>query len=277
MNADARISRYLTSDQWIKVDIVEMGSLWDRIRRHHPSYEAHQSATLAQGLMATLLLLGRSDFLQRVQLMIKSSGGIRRIIGDAWPDGSLRGFCDLGSPEAPTPFESPGTIQVMRSQPSGEPYQGLLPLVEGDLGKQLEAYFQQSEQIQASVHLWCDPLTGLGGALKVEPLPLCPPSRLGRLIQALEGLDVVPFEERTTEFLMSWINQGEGGRLLTSTSAHYACRCNRDELVRILRGFSQDEKEHLFATQNSTEIRCDYCAEVYMIRASELMTPEVTS
>lgn len=126
--------------------------------------------------------------------MIKSSGGITRLIGDVWPDGSLGGFCDLGSPEAPTPFEPPGTIQVIRSQPSGEPYQGLLPLVEGDLGKQWEAYFQQSEQIQASVHLWCDPLTGIGAALS-RTSSSRPPSRLAQLIRAPEGLDVVPLEQ----------------------------------------------------------------------------------
>lgn len=277
MKEDAKISRFMTADQWIKLDIVEMGPLWDRIRRHHPSYDATQAAVLAEGLMATLLLLGRSDFLQRVQLMIKSSGRIKNLITDAWPDGSIRGFCDAGSPQASLPLELPGSIQVMRSQPSGEPYMGLLPLVEGGIDKQLEAYFQQSEQIQTSVHLWCDPLTGLGGALKVEPLPLCPPTRLARLIQALEGLEVVPFEERTTEFLAAWINQGEGYQLLTSTDVRYACRCNRDDLVRIMRGFSSEEKQHLFETQDHTEVRCDYCAEVFIIRASDLTTEEVNS
>jgi len=276
MKEDAKISRFMTADQWIKVDIVEMGPLWDRIRRHHPSYDAPQSAILAEGLMATLLLLGRSDFLQRVQFMVKSSGHIKNLMADAWPDGSIRGFCDLGSSQEASSLELPGSIQVMRSQPSGEPYRGLLPLVEGGLDKQLEAYFQQSEQIETSVHLWCDPLTGLGGALKVEPLPLCPTERLSRLIQALEGLDVVPFEERTTEFLATWINQGEGCQLLTSSDIRYACRCNRNDLVRIMKGFSPEEKQHLFDVQDHTEVRCDYCSEVFIIRPSDLTSEGIS-
>jgi redox-regulated HSP33 family molecular chaperone len=44
-----------------------------------------------------------------------------------------------------------------------------------------------------------------------------------------------------------------------------------------MRGFSSEEKQHLFETQDHTEVRCDYCAEVFIIRASDLTTEEVNS
>ena len=83
MKEDAQISRFMTADQWIKVDIVEVGPLWDRIRRHHPSYDAPQSAILAEGLMATLLLLGDQIFFSvynswsKVRATLKTSWQMR--------------------------------------------------------------------------------------------------------------------------------------------------------------------------------------------------------
>jgi len=86
----------------------------------------------------------------------------------------------------------------------------------------------------------------------------------------------VPFEERTTEFLATWINQGEGCQLLTSSDIRYACRCNRNDLVRIMKGFSPEEKQHLFDVQDHTEVRCDYCSEVFIIRPSDLTSEGIS-
>ena len=74
-------------------------------------------------------------------------------MGDAWPDVSIRGFCDAAPNTSDAMLALPDNIQVVRSQPSGEPYRGRVSLLEGPLSKKLEAYFKQSEQIQASIHL----------------------------------------------------------------------------------------------------------------------------
>lgn len=165
----------------------------------------------------------------------------------------------------------PGILQVMRSNPAGKPYIGKLAMAAGPLQAQIEAYLQQSEQIQASLTLWCEPSTGESGGLLVEPMPDCPAERMKVLVAALECLEVVPLWERTPEFLARWINQGDGSDLLAATEVHYRCRCSRETLVATLNGFGPDKVRDLFQDGEGLEVRCDYCGKAYTIAPEDLL------
>jgi molecular chaperone Hsp33 len=267
----ARLVRALTDDRHIRFATIQATPLWDGVRRSHPHLEAGACAALTQQLAAVSLLQSRSGFNERLQILLKGAGRAKAVVADSWPDGTLRGVLDTAEPDPGGAWvHGPGLLQVMRSNASGQPYIGTLELVEGDLAKQVEAYLQQSEQVQASLTLWSEESTGVSGGLLVEPLPDCPPERLGRLVQALDGLEVVPFWERTPEFLLSWINQGEGATVLTEMELGYRCRCQRETLVSTLSGFTEGQIEDLFRAGDPIEVRCDYCGKVYPIARAEL-------
>ncbi len=267
----ARLVRALTDDRHIRFAALQATPLWDGVRRSHPHLEAGACAALTGALSAVSLLQSRGGFHERLQILLKGAGRAKAVVADSWPDGTLRGVLDTAeSPAAPDWVAGPGLLQVMRSNASGQPYIGTLELVEGDLAKQVEAYLQQSEQVQASLTLWSEEDTGVSGGLLVEPLPGCPPERLGRLVQALDGLEVVPFWERTPDFLLSWINQGPGATVLSETELAYRCRCARETLVATMSGFSSEQVEDLFREGDPIEVRCDYCGTVYPITRAEL-------
>lgn len=271
----ARLVRALTDDRHIRFAALQATPLWDGVRRSHPHLEAGACAALTENLAAASLLQSRGGFSERLQILLKGAGRAKAIVADSWPDGTLRGVLDVAEPD-PGPDGSvawvagPGLLQVMRSNAKGQPYIGNLELVEGDLAKQVEAYLQQSEQVQASLTLWCDEGSGVAGGLMVEPLPDCPPARLERLVQALEGLEVVPLWERTPEFLLDWINRGQGATVLTDAQLDYRCRCRKESLVGTLAGFTGAQREDLFAEGDPLEVRCDYCGKVYRISRADL-------
>lgn len=270
--ASARIVRALTADTHIRLAALEARPLWDGVRRGHPHLEAQACACLVELLAGTLLLQSRTLFGERLQLLVRGAGRARAVVSDSWPDGMIRGVLDEaeGPPDRPW-LAAPGLLQVMRSGPKGEPYIGKLPLVDGGIGNQIEAYLQQSEQIQASLTLWCDPATGEAGGLLVEPLPQCPPERMRRLVDALEGLEVVPFWERDPEFLIRWVNQGEGATPLSAHEIEYRCRCSKEGLLAALAGFSREKMEEVFAAGSPAEVRCDYCGQSYAIHREEVL------
>lgn len=270
--AKAQVVRALTTDHYIRLATLDARPLWDAVRRGHPGLEADACATLTELLAATLLLQSRSLFVERLQVMIRSSGQARAIVADAWPDGTLRGLLDLGPDQPAAPWlEEPGVFQVMRSGTRGEPYVGKLPLVPGGISTQFEAYLQHSEQIQASLTVWCDPGTGESGGLMVEPLPACPPERMQRLVDAVEGLEVVPIWERDPDFLLRWINQGNGAERLSTHDIEYRCRCSHEALLSVLRSFPADRLEELFAEGRPAEVRCDYCGRAYAIHREDVV------
>lgn len=267
----ARLVRALTDDRHIRFASLQATPLWDGVRRSHPHLEAGACAALTEALSAVSLLQSRGGFHERLQILLKGAGRAKAVVADSWPDGTLRGVLDTAEASAgPAWVQGPGLLQVMRSNASGQPYIGTLELVVGDLAKQVEAYLQQSEQVQASLTLWSEEGTGVSGGLLVEPMPDCPPERLGRLVQALEGLEVVPLWERTPDFLLSWINQGPGATVLSETELAYRCRCARETLVATMSGFSTEQVEDLFREGDPIEVRCDYCGKVYPITRAEL-------
>jgi molecular chaperone Hsp33 len=265
----------LTRDRFIRLSSLDASPLWDGVRRGHPHLAPEACACLTELLSATALLQGRTAFAERLQMLIKGAGRARAVVADCWPDGTIRGVLDLATEVSGDWVAAPGLLQVMRSNATGQPYIGNLPLVEGGVQVQVEHYLQQSEQIQASLTLWCDPGTGEAGGLLVEPLPDCPPTRLARLIQAIEGLEVVPYWERTAEFLAAWISQGEGTEEPTVTELFYRCRCTREALLEALRRFPPEQKADLFKGEEPLEVRCDYCGALYPITRDDLMSGEV--
>lgn len=267
----AQVVKSLTRDRHIRLSSLNATPLWDGVRRGHPHLEPEACACLTELLSATALLQSRTLFAERLQLLVKGTGRAKAVVADSWPDGTIRGVLDPGPAEAAPWIAGPGVFQVMRSNASGQPYVGHLPLVEGGIQVQVEHYLQQSEQIQASLTLWCDPGTGEAGGLLVEPLPDCPPERLGRLVQAIEGLEVVPLWERTPDFLAAWVSQGEGADDLVATEIFYRCRCTRDTLLETLRRFPEEQKAGLFAEPGPVEVRCDYCGTMYPVSREDLL------
>ncbi|GLH73361.1 33 kDa chaperonin [Geothrix limicola] len=270
----SRVLKALTKDRHIRLSSLDASPLWDGVRRGHPHLDPDACACLTELLSATALLQGRTVFAERLQLLVKGSGRAKAVVADSWPDGTIRGVLDLGDPGAQDWIAAPGLLQVMRSNVAGQPYIGNLELVEGGIQVQVEHYLQSSEQIQASLTLWCDPGTGEAGGLLVEPLPDCPPARLARLVQAIEGLEVVPYWERTAEFLAAWVAQGEGTDDLVATDLYYRCRCTREALLETLRRFSEAQKADLFQDEGPLEVRCDYCGTRYPISRADLLTGE---
>ena len=268
------VLKALTRDRFIRFSSLDASPLWDGVRRGHPHLDPEACACLTGLLSATALFQGRTAFEERLQILVKGSGRAKAVVADCWPDGTIRGVLDLGAVEAGDWVAAPGLLQVMRSNATGQPYIGNLPLVAGGIQAQVEYYLQQSEQIQASLTLWCDPGTGEAGGLLVEPLPDCPPARLERLVQAIEDLEVVPYWERTAEFLASWVSQGEGIEESVATELFHRCRCTREALLEALRRFPAEQREDLFKGNDPLEVRCDYCGTLYPISRDDLMAEE---
>jgi molecular chaperone Hsp33 len=269
----AKVVRALTADGQMRLSTMDASPLWDGARRGHPHLEAGACAMLVELLAAAALLQSRSLLAERIQLVLRSAGRAKAIVADSWPDGSIRGILDLnvnadGDGEQWIAF--PGNFQVMRSNPNGPPYIGNIELVDGPISAQVEHYLQQSEQIQACVVIWCDPLSGEAGGLIVEPLPNCPPERLKRMLAALGGMEVTHPWERTPEFLVRWINQGEGAEILSSLNLEYRCRCSKQSLVDTLGVMPPGQRLEIFDGKNTIEAHCEYCGKSYTIAQDEL-------
>jgi molecular chaperone Hsp33 len=222
-------------------------------------------------LAGAALMQSRSLLTERIQLLVRSSGRAGSIVADSWPDGRLRGILDIKPESGGAPWIAPpGIFQVMRSNPGGPPYIGNLELVDGPIGAQLELYLHRSEQLRACVAIWCDPSSGEAGGLIVEPLPDCPQERLKQMLAALDGLEVTQPWERTPDFLVKWMNQGEGAAILSSLELEYRCRCSRVSLADTLRAMPPEQRRDLFSGTDQIDVHCEYCGARYSLAPEDL-------
>jgi molecular chaperone Hsp33 len=90
------------------------------------------------------------------------------------------------------------------------------------------------------------------------------------LVDGLEGLEVVPFWERDPEFLIRWINLGEGAEIQSSLDLHYRCRCSKATILAALTTVPRSQLEELFPAAGPVEICCDYCGLRYLVTKDEV-------
>ena len=161
------------------------GVVNDAIRRHGLS--ASSAMALGRALVGTLLLSAFQKSDEQVNCIFSSSDGEAgklNVIGKS--DGYVRGYMQNpvaepprladGSIDVPGTVGRDGSITVVRSHPSfSEPYTGILPLHNGEVGQDILKYLHDSEQVNAALGLGIsfdkDGCKSAGGYL-VQQLPV---------------------------------------------------------------------------------------------------------
>lgn len=163
---------------------------------------------------------------------------------------------------------APGTLQVMRQQPSGGFSQAHVELLNGEVDDDVEHYFRSSEQVPTRVRTAVD--LDESGALRsvvgilVQTLPGAEPDRLDHLV-----LDGVTADEALESLLARVL---DAPMIMERLPLSFACPCSRERALGGISLLSQDEVIDMIAVDKGAEVRCEFCAEVYRFTAEELLT-----
>lgn len=244
-------------------------------------------ATAALGRVLTAAALMGATLKGRQSLTL-------RVVGDG-PAGSIvatvkemrvKGY--IREPHIYLPLNAEGKLDVAAAVGKGmlyvskdlglrEPYNGSVPLVSGEIGKDLAYYFAASEQTPAAVGLGV--LVGRDGEVRAAG---------GYILQLLPGAgeEVAERLEKNvaaTGPVSNLIEQGCSPddllRLLLdglTYTAHerllfrFACDCSRERLKEVLLAMGRSELEELMAEQGEVEARCGFCTQVYRFNREEL-------
>ena len=184
-------------------------------------------------------------------------------------------------------------------------YQGIVALAGSDLEEAAHEYFLRSEQIPTRVRLAvAEELRADGqgtrhqwraGGLLVQFLPKSPErARLPDLHpgDAPEGMELeTPREddawiearslletvddielldpELSAEQLLYRLFHERGVRVFRSKDLHAQCSCSRDRVERMLRSFSQNDRDHLVEKGKIT-VTCEFCNSTYVFDPLEV-------
>ncbi|MEW5762698.1 MAG: Hsp33 family molecular chaperone HslO [Bacillota bacterium] len=170
-----------------------------------------------------------------------------------------------------------GTLYVTRDLGLREPYNGSVPLVSGEIGKDLAHYFRYSEQTPAAVALGVlvGPDAGVraAGGYILQLLPGAGEETAARLeanIGATGPVSRLIDRACTPEDILAMLLDGFSPRVEARQAFRFACDCSRERLREILVALGREELEELLAEQGGAEARCAFCNRVYRFGRDEL-------
>jgi molecular chaperone Hsp33 len=187
-------------------------------------------------------------------------------------------------------------------------YQGIVALAGNDLQEAAHEYFLRSEQIPTRVRLAVAEelrADGLGarhqwraGGLLVQFLPKSPerarvpdihpgdvPAGMEletpreddawiearSLVETVDDIELLD-PELSAEQLLYRLFHERGVRVFRSKDLHAQCSCSRERVERMLRSFSQNDRDHMVENDKIT-VTCEFCNSTYVFDPLEVQEP----
>lgn len=256
--------------------------------------EAHGMASssaiaLGRTLTASALLCQAAAKPGTLGLQISCSGRLGQVVAEARTDGDLRGYCrrkDLALPQM-----NEGDIHRRRSiaiavvdgilavtrEPEGEHFsQSTSELVSGELDEDVEHFLIISDQVPSL--LVCDVLFDdkeqilHAAGLLCQVMPDTDPKRWQQLIAS----------DLRSSWATTLLRYGADARALLGAIVpsaqevgeplplRWRCRCSYERVVDALQMLKLEELDEIVANGETTEVRCDFCAEEYQVPPSQV-------
>jgi molecular chaperone Hsp33 len=186
-------------------------------------------------------------------------------------------------------------------------YQGVVALNRQSLEEAAHQYFRQSEQIPSRIRLGVGSVvTGTGrrwraGGLLVQFMPHSPErlratdlhpgdapegheimassdpdgisddawAEARSLVETVEDHELLdPLLE--SERLLYRLFHERGARVFEPALVHEACRCSRERVLGMLRGFSAEDRKAMVADDGTLGVTCEFCSRRYTFAAAEV-------
>lgn len=272
--------RGMSMDGFVKVVAIRSTQLVQRSAEiHHTTPNA--TAALGRALTAASMM----GNMQKVEngsmtLQVRGGGPIGTITVVSDPEGNVRGC--VTEPNVPLVEKYPGKLDVgatvgtdgaltvIRDLQMKEPYIGQVPLVSGEIGDDITAYFAQSEQTPTACALGVlidtDSSVKVAGGYLLQLLPGAPDETIDALEKGIQRAGAVtPMLEAglTPEEILGQVCGDIGVLFMETTEVSYKCYCNRDRVTAALISLGREELTEIAQEGKTFPVECQFCDTVY--------------
>ena len=277
--------RGMSIDGFVKVVAIRSTEL---VRRGATIHKTAPNATAAFGRALTACsMMGNMQKVENgsMTLQIKGDGPIGTIVCVSDPIGNVRGY--VYEPNVPVVEKYPGKLDVgatvgtdgmltvIRDLQMKEPYVGSVPLVSGEIGDDVTAYFAQSEQTPTACALGVlvdtDCSVKVAGGYLIQLLPGAPEETIDKVEAGIKRAGAVTAmleNGLTPEDILGQVCGELGVVFMETTPVKYKCYCSRQRVEAALISLGQKELTEIKNEGKDFPVECQFCDENY------LFTPE---
>lgn len=171
-----------------------------------------------------------------------------------------------------------GFVTVIQDLGLKEPYVGKTPIVSGEIGEDLAAYFMQSEQQPSIVFVntWLETdmsIVNCGGII-VKPMPDCSEETLQEIEKRVDEISKFPMYlmQEDVSHVLKRIFSNLHLAILEQRKPELVCDCSRERLEKVVVSLGEDEIQDMIDKDGGAEMTCSFCNKKYNFDAEELRT-----
>jgi len=279
--------RGMSMDGFVKVVAIRSTEL---VRRGAEIHKTTPNATAAFGRALTAAsMMGNMQKVENgsMTLQIKGDGPIGTIVCVSDPEGNVRGY--VYEPKVPLVEKYPGKLDVgatvgtdgmltvIRDLQMKEPYVGSVPLVSGEIGDDVTAYFAQSEQVPTACALGVlvdkDCSVKVAGGYLIQLLPGAPDETIDKVEAGIKRAGAVTAmldNGLTPEEVLGQVCGDLGVVFMETTPVSYKCYCSRERVTAALISLGKKELAEIAEEGRPFPVECQFCDEQYVFSPEDI-------
>ena len=279
--------RGMSMDGFVKVVAIRST---ETVKRAAQIHGTTPNATAAFGRCLTAAsMMGNMQKVENgsMTLQIRGGGPIGTITCVSDPEGNVRGF--VTEPKLPLVEKYPGkldvgasvgtdgTLTVIRDLQMKEPYIGSIPLVTGEIGDDVTAYFAQSEQTPTACALGVlvdrDCSVKVAGGYLLQLLPGAPDETVDALERGIKRAGSVTTmldQGLTPEDILGQVCGELGVVFMETTPISYRCYCSRERVTSALISLGKEELKQIMEEEGAFPVECQFCDTVYRFTPDDI-------
>jgi molecular chaperone Hsp33 len=255
-------------------------------RKHNLSFTA--TAALGRALTGGALLAPLAAREGQVALTFQGNGPLGKVVVDASPKGTVRGYVEnpqvelplnsLGNFDVGAAVGTTGYLHVTIDHGFGRPQMSTVELASGEIGEDLNRYLVNSDQagsiVVVGTHLTRRGVEAAGGLI-VQLLPDHTEETICQIENNITTFGTFTFLMRRgmgLEEILNRILSGFEIRALTEVRpVSFFCKCSSERFVEALKVLPKKDLIEMAEEEGQAEGRCHFCNEFYYVNKERLL------
>ena len=254
-------------------------------RRHDTGPVA--TVALGRALTANVLLAALLKDDQRVMMKFEGNGPLGKILTEGSYAGEVCGY--VAHPHADVPLKDgridvatgvgrAGFLTVTKDIGVSRKYEGTIQLFTSEIGEDVAYYLSESEQVPSAIGVGVQvDATGsiaCAAGFLVQSLPPADEELISRLETNVKELGSVTgfiLQGKTPDDILDVLFGAIPHRTLLKQPLCYQCSCSQHKMKKALLTMDKNDLIELKEEQpDGVEVRCEFCARVYLFDEADL-------
>lgn len=264
------VQTFVFEDLSIRGAIVRLEETWQHvIAQHH--YPEGLRRLLGEGVAAAVLLATGLNGRPRISLQLQGEGPVKLLLAQCSSELEVRGMAQWRSVLRDEPLLGAGRLAVnLDMGERGQQFQGIVPLVGGELDACLEAYFDQSEQLPTRLFFKSDESRIAGMLLQALPVGDADDDTFNTITALAATVTADELANLPAATLLERLFRVYTLRLFKPRPVRHDCRCTADYLARIVRMLGAAELDDLLQETGFVELTCEFCNRSFRFDDTEV-------